>query len=125
MSVQGLAAVCHVLDLSCPNQRDLESLFTKDKEDLLPFLDWLCSGAVGPENRLSSFELSRLVSVGEEREREGEKKDYYFFTLNFPFMYACSFKKIQAEGLVFDNEQLKVELEQARRRDALGNNDLR
>jgi hypothetical protein len=63
MSAEGISQLFRSLNIPRPDQRELESLFSKDKEDLLPFLDWLCSGAIKPENMLTEFEVARFNHI--------------------------------------------------------------
>lgn len=59
MSSQGLALLHSALGLACPDAAELQSLFSRDKEDLLPLLDWMCG--LNPAEKLSDQHIKRCV----------------------------------------------------------------
>jgi hypothetical protein len=98
MSAEGISALCSALGAPSPELHEIQSqLFARDREEVLPFLDWLCSGFISKDNVLTAKELEMYV--------------------RFRLILTDSFQQIDAEGIALSEESLKKELEFDRRTD--------
>jgi hypothetical protein len=59
MSAAALAERLRTLGLDPPDARELEPLFARENEALLPFVDWLCTAPLTPANCITEAEARR------------------------------------------------------------------
>lgn len=74
MSASGLAGRLRALSIETPDPKELEVLFSRENEALLPFVDWLCNVSLSSENCVTDAEAKRCVNANTCR-----SLTFYFF----------------------------------------------